>query len=129
MLTLICGIPNSGKTTYSARFGDVIHLDEVQDYSAICEMASGMENPIIEGLYLLAENRTQLLDACADHSPKRCIWLDTTLEECIRREDRNRPAFVITQCANTFEPPTYDEGWDEIVRYSSSTIIDLRPGL
>ena len=29
-MILICGIPNAGKTTYSQRYSDVIHFDEVR---------------------------------------------------------------------------------------------------
>lgn len=117
MLTLICGIHNSGKTTYSARFDTVAHLDELGSYDAVHEAVRGIGNDVaVEGLYPRRKQRTQLLDACADHHPKRCIWLDTPLDDCLRRETRNRPPFVIAHCAHAFEPPTYDEGWDEIVR-------------
>lgn len=58
----------------------------------------------------------QLLEAVKDKPYKKtCIWIDTPLEECIQREDRNRPIEIILLHADTFEPPTYDEGWDEII--------------
>lgn len=115
MLTLICGIHNSGKTTYSARFDTVVHLDELGGYDAVREAVCGIGGDVaVEGLYPRRSHRIKLLNACADHHPKRCVWLDTPLDECKRREDRNRPLIIIDSCASVFEPPTLDEGWDSI---------------
>lgn len=115
MLTLICGIYNAGKTTYSMRFPDIIHLDELGSFQAVRdEVLKRGGDVAVEGLYPLRSQRKALAE-CAGQSYKVCIWLDTPLEECIRRENRNRPLFVISSLHHAFEPPTYDEGWDEII--------------
>ena len=112
MLTLICGLPNAGKTTYSQRFDNVIHLDEVGRTSRVCEMVEGMGDTVVEGVFATSLKRRQLIDAGGGYS--KCIWLDVPLDECKRREDRGRPEFILENAAKYFEPPTYDEGWDEI---------------
>lgn len=117
MLVLVCGIHNAGKTTYAQRFGIVVHLDELGSYDAVCDAVRGINGDIaVDGLYPLRVQRRRLLEACGDRGKNVCIWLDAPLDECIRREDRGRPLFVIRKCASAFEPPTLDEGWDEIIR-------------
>ena len=121
MLTLICGLPNAGKTTYSKRYKDVLHLDDMpvrQQFEICRERASQIKGDVVvEGVYVTAEDRKALLEACKDNSPKVCIWLDTSLEECLEREKkyRKRPMSIVTCHHKMLQPPTYDEGWDEII--------------
>lgn len=120
MLTLICGIPNSGKTTFSERWSrNVVHLDDTEGgHRAIREMVSRADGDItVEGVYLHHAQRREL--AQAYRGATLCIWLDTPLETCIEREDRGRGTLITRNCAALFEPPTLDEGWDEIVRIAS----------
>lgn len=115
MLTLICGLPNAGKTTYSKKYTNVIHGDEIQDFNNVYEMVSQTDDVCIEWIFLDSYIRKKVLSAyMGDY--KVCIWLDTPIEECLRREDRNRGMAIVRNCSMAFEPPTYDEGWDEIIR-------------
>lgn len=124
-MTLIIGLPNSGKTTYSEKFRNVIHFDDVphtfpEDWFSNCnKMASEAEGDVcVEGVYNDRNNRILLLDAVKNKGGKNvCIWIDTSVEECLRREQngRRRPPEIVTKHANTFEPPTLDEGWDEVI--------------
>ena len=122
MLTLICGIPNAGKTTYSSRYDNVIHFDEVShkggQFKMCNEMASKADGDVVvEGVYNSVRRRKELLEACSHHDRKVCIWLDTSLEECLEREAnyRKRPLGMVRSHHRSFEMPTYDEGWDEII--------------
>ena len=122
MLTLICGIPNSGKTTYSKIYNSVIHLDDYfrigQPNRNYCEAVSSVVGDVcIEGVFGLKDMRTDIITACGHHDRKVCIWLDTPIEECIRREleYRQRPLGVVDTHHKMFQPPTYEEGWDEII--------------
>ena len=114
MLTLICGIPNSGKTTFSKRYQNVIHLDEVSNYRTVCDMVAKMDDVCVEGIYIDPHLRKDVLKAYKGDR-KVCIFLDTPLKECIAREERNRGTLIIKNCHLLFIPPTYDEGWDEII--------------
>lgn len=120
MLVLICGIPNAGKTTYSAQFENVIHTDEVPcvkghgHMRTVCEMIQGTTDDVcVEGVFPLAHQRKMLIRAAGDMY-KKCIWLNTPLDECVRREDRNRNTCIIYNSYDLFQAPSYEEGWNEI---------------
>ena len=115
MIKLICGRSRAGKTTYSKRFADVIHLDLcgglVTCYpNALKKVSEKDGDVIIEGVYNTAERRMALLDAYKGGGKKVCIWLDTPLDiiesRFFRGSRMNLP--------HSFDPPTYAEGWDEI---------------
>ena len=103
------------KTTYSEKYENVIHLDE--EGRRIFETVEKSEGDIvIEGIFILRSMREKLLKSYKGDGKKVCIWLDISPEECERRENRNRGAYMIWNCFNAFEPPTLEEGWDEIIR-------------
>ena len=109
MSVLICGLSNAGKTTYSRNFDNVIHYDNVsgttrQKHEYIVTEARKGE-VCVEGVYNEPFRRKELAEAMTGR--KVCIWLDTPLDVC-----RQRPNFSGTRI---FEPPTLDEGWDEII--------------
>lgn len=113
-MILIIGRPNAGKTTYSAKFDKVIHLDDFpwkNDRFHNCNLAvaEADEDTVTEGIYTTRKRREEWLAVAKGR--KVCIWLDTPLEECIARNSRGRSIFSMRHV----EPPTYDEGWDEII--------------
>lgn len=109
MITLICGQPRAGKTTYSQQFDDVIHLDTSGAYRGVIHLVRDRrDDVIVEGVYHSASLRTELLRTYKGNG-SRCIWLDTPLE--IRRDRRGWDKW----CNLPFEPPTYAEGWGEII--------------
>lgn len=115
MLILIMGLPNSGKTTYSQKFDNVLHLDDFPNSKFLnCnkEVSKRNGNIVVEGIYNLRCRRELLLKNV--NGEKICIWIDTPLEECLRRS--GRPKEVVQQDYNVFQPPTYEEGWDDIIR-------------
>ena len=113
MLTLICGMPNAGKTTYSKQFANVIHLDDVGRPSKVADMVRGMTGDVVvEGVFGMPRNRMRLVDAY--DGPTRCIFLDVPFDEILRREDRGRAEWLLRNAAKHFTPPAHDEGWDEI---------------
>lgn len=113
MITLICGHPRAGKTTYSAQYGDaVLHLDEcgMQPYEGVEKRIRHMVGDVVvEGVYSRAHRRKRLLSLYKGGGKATCIWLDTPLE--VRRQ---RVGYHRT-LSERFEPPTYQEGWDEII--------------
>lgn len=122
MLTLICGLPNAGKTTYSSKYDTVIHFDNIpregDQFENCNRLASEVQGDVcVEGVYNSVRRRKQLLEACKHQDRKVCIWIDTPLEECIRREReyRKRPIGIVHAHHKSFEKPTLDEGWDEVI--------------
>ena len=109
MLTLICGLPRAGKTTYAERFDDVIHLDSCGVYRGVIhQMWTKKGDVVVDGVYHQRHQRECLIRAYQGNGT-RCIWLNTPQE--VRRTRKGWSK----RCDYPFEPPTYDEGWDEII--------------
>lgn len=114
MFTLICGRCRAGKTTYSQRYDNVIHLDDVsksgrERYPKVREIVANHAGDIVvEGVYDKKEYREELLNA-RKHQWTRCIWLNTPTDVLLQRMGNGR---IVPR---HFEPPTYSEGWDEII--------------
>lgn len=119
-MILIMGYPNAGKTTYSKKYDNVIHLDDYpkSKFDNCNKFIQTIdEDVVVEGIYNLQTRREDLLNTVKNKDYKNiCIWLDVPIEECIRRENtyRGRGEHLVKKNVRTFQPPTYDEGWDEI---------------
>ena len=116
MVTLVCGLPNAGKTCYVGHGG--LHLDDFQFGYVECNeaVASSKKDICVEGLYGTIKRRMQLLSMVRGEKTV-CVWLDTPVEVCIERErnGRKRGDSFVLHHAKMFEPPSLDEGWDEII--------------
>lgn len=117
-MVVVCGLPNAGKTTYSKSFANVLHYDDIRrkTQGERIRIYQSKKYDCIEGIYNTAEMRKRLLDALSVYEDKMvCVLLDTPIDECIIREKsyRKRPECIIKY--NKLEPPTLDEGWDEII--------------
>lgn len=110
-MTLIIGLPNAGKTTFSDRFANVYHRDGMNP-SELEEIIK-QDGVVIEGLFSRRNTRKSILRKAS--KPCRCIWLDTPIDVCKKRETRGRKNGFFEMHNRLFEPPTLDEGWDEII--------------
>lgn len=116
-IKLVCGRCRAGKTTYCSRFKKVLHLDQYgippRSYPKCFEKVASVDGDlIVDGIFDTAEQRVALLEAYKGGGQKTCIWIDTPLdviESRIRRYSKTR------KLPDPFEPPTYSEGWDEII--------------
>ena len=129
-MTLICGIPDAGKTTYSMQYDNVIHFDTVKGgrrrRELVIEMVKNDPSICVEGVYEKAKDRANLVKASGERNT--CIWLDTPLETCVDREltGRHRHEKIVIWAAESFELPTFDEGWDEIIIIENEKITHLK---
>ena len=110
MMILVCGMPRAGKTTYSKRFKDipVVHADECHTFSNLLKTIKRHEDVVVDGIFHEPFNRKSLLQ----HRPNeysKCIWLDTPIE--VRKSRQGYSTFS----PRHFKPPTFEEGWDEII--------------
>lgn len=113
MLIMICGLPNAGKTTYSRRYNNALHQDDLGTTDNVIEaIKQAGADVVVEGVFSTCDIRRRVLSAYGGKS--RCIFIDITAEESIRRENRNRHPQILRNAARFFEPPTFAEGWDEI---------------
>lgn len=125
MLTLICGIPNAGKTTYSKQYENVLHLDEINNRKKILDIVSKSDDICVEGIYINHRDRRDLVNAY--HGDKKvCVWLNISVEESLKRETRKRSKLIIENCSKLFENPSLSEGWDEIIIISENGTEYLR---
>lgn len=117
-LVLICGLPNSGKTSASAGFKKVFHLDNYAGYKGLFDaIEKHGGSAVVEGTFCVKERRKELL-SLKDWDKTICIWMDTPVSECIKRENRGRPIEIITGHERLLDEPTNDEGWSSIKKYS-----------
>lgn len=108
MLTLICGMPRAGKTTYSQRYSNVIHCDGIGYHNVKSMVSEIIDDVAVDGIYNDSRIRERLATVYTGKG-KRCIWVDTPLE--VRK---TRPMWQPYRGLE-FTPPTLDEGWDEII--------------
>lgn len=120
MLILICGRSRAGKTTYAERFSEVLHLDDFGKYPksiqpCIDKVKSIKTDLIIDGIFEAAYQREELLRAYSGSGERICIWIDTEIETIgIRMFGSKKYANKVLELMIPFEPPTYNEGWNEI---------------
>ena len=113
MLILICGLPNAGKTTDSKRFENALHQDDIGTISKCINAIEQIDgDAVIEGYFSTQDARQRIRSSY--NGKAVCIFIDISLEESIRRENRNRHPQILKNASTHFEPPTLDEGWDEI---------------
>lgn len=117
-MIVICGLPNAGKTTYSARYENVVHYDDLgmttaQRHNYLKEIVKNDEKIVCEGVFGEHKMREDLCRSATGR--KTCIWIDTPADVCRQRENRGRPTAIVDVHEKMFHPPTLDEGWDEIV--------------
>ena len=128
-LYVMCGVPGSGKTTHSKRMAEEHGLtrfsfDEMRCFRlaefmrpALKSLREG-KNVILDSTNLRVNVREKILQAVADIPCRKiAVYMDTPLDECIRR-NANRECrlqdFIIESTHRSLQPPTLDEGWDEV---------------
>ena len=138
MLYVLCGIPGSGKTTYSQQLAEKLNAklycyDKIpgsshpkkfvmlhkQMWMRISRDLREDHTVVCDDLHTTIKQRSDILNALKEVDCKKVLVVMTTpLEECLIR-NRNRkarlPDFVLEDIHNKFEQPTLEEGWDEII--------------
>lgn len=142
-IRLIClvGIPGSGKTTYASEYiskyggvhlssdlirkelygdesiqGDPADVFSLMQKRAIEHLNNG-DTVIYDATNITRKDRASIIYACPKfvHIEAHVIW--SSIETCIERDtSRNRTVgkAVIDKMLKRFQPPFYDEGFDEI---------------
>lgn len=120
-VTLICGLPNAGKTTYSEQFDNVFHLDDFdcrtfkKKFDMCNKTSSKSETDVyVEGCYHRKSLRKEFIETFKDWK-KVCIWFNTPLDVCLSRCEKARSEMVVLSINKAFQEPTKDEGWDELI--------------
>lgn len=138
MFVVFCGIPASGKTTKSQEVSKQYNakLYCFDEYKIKVRQLSGMtshermyqdiksdllqgHDVVLDDLHTRLEWRESLLSALQDIPCKKILIVMTTpLEECVRRNAQRQkgrlPDFVIYHLNQRYQPPSLEEGWDDI---------------
>ncbi|MBD3174896.1 MAG: AAA family ATPase [Armatimonadia bacterium] len=141
MLTVLCGIPGSGKTTWRdrCRQGDVIVcLDEIRRELTGDPSCQAMNDDVYRLArrrvrQALGEGRDVTVDATNTTRTERgnwvelaeeagvearCVWLQASVDQAMAANDgrdRNVPREVIERMARRLQPPRRSEGFTEVL--------------
>lgn len=115
-MILICGIPNAGKTSFSKRYKNVLHYDDISHLSHDERMKHIAKHEVVEGIYNSMSSRKRILEMSTT-KPNVCICIETPVDVCLERErcGRARGDRIVMYHASRFQPPSLSEGWDEII--------------
>ena len=134
---MMTGLPRSGKSTraveYAARGYNVISLlrakkhlkesgNEEKKAYELCEdmihdAFSRGENVVYDSDNLNAKIRERFLATVPSNYKKICIFVATSIEECISRANKRNVEIhkkFVNRAASMIDIPYYFEGWDEI---------------
>ena len=151
-LTLVMGLPGSGKSTLAATLkGEIISIDEVRKTSTgtytpgkeesyvyetvirlLQEKFQRNEDTILDGALLSVQRRKVFLSLAKKHGYNvRVYWLDVShslLEKRISQrnqtveQDRQLTMTYIQKLTQYLEPPSDEEGIDEIYYVSDEDV-------
>ena len=132
MITLYekCGVPGSGKSTFSRKFAEEKELerfsfDEMKCFRleefmrpAIKAMQEG-KSVILDTTNLRVNVRKKVLQAVEDIPCRKVVvYMDTSLEQCLYRNAHRETRLqdcIVESTYSSLQKPTLDEGWDEII--------------
>ena len=138
---VMCGIQGSGKTTFAeelAAKNDIIlyNYDIIAKtnwrsrliyiiYEQIKQDLYTNKSVIYDDMNLIIKNRKNLLSYFKDVNCKKIIHvMNTPLDICLERHHKRAngnaclPDYYIELCSKNYEPPTLEEGWDEIIYHN-----------
>jgi len=155
-LTIMCGIPRSGKTIWVLKnktIQDVIvSSDDIrkhilgspfspQDEPFVWSLVENLiillmvqkKDIILDATNLYLHTRLKYIPLAREHNYKtRLVWLNTDVEECLKRnknsKDKKVPLDAMNSMCQTFKEinPKYETAFDEIIEVKNGKNIKIK---
>lgn len=129
-LYVMCGVPGSGKSTFSRKLAEEKGLerfsfDEMKCFRleefmrpAIKAIQEG-KNVILDTTNLRVNVRKKVLQYMEEIPCRKVVvYMDTSLEQCLYRNAHRETRLqdcIIESIYRSLQKPTLEEGWDEII--------------
>lgn len=136
-LTILCGPSGAGKTTTANQLSTkpntkVYHYDDMPAAQHPLRMKPNHEymfksvredllagyDVVCDDIHIKKQQRLDILSSVTDLDCfKRLIVIYPSLEECLRRNNTKKyplPEMIVETLHERYEPPSIEEGWDEI---------------
>lgn len=129
-LYVMCGVPGSGKSTFSRKLAEERGLERFSFDEMQCFRLEEFLRPAVEAIRngksvildttnLRVNVRKKVLQAVGDvQCRKVMVYMDTSLEQCLYRNAHREARLQDCMVESTYrslQKPTLDEGWDEII--------------
>ena len=138
MLYVMCGIPASGKSTYAKQlaseqnaklyvYDDIVGKHSILKRSSIYrqmwedivyDLSQG-ETVVYDDTTLTKNQRMDILKMCSHlDCDKVIIVMNTPFNVCVHRNEHREQRVIrsaLLSARNTFQRPTLDEGWNDII--------------
>lgn len=96
--------------------GDSKLVFQLMDERCLATLAQGT-SVIYDATNVSVRFREQILEKIPPEVEKECVWVKTSVDVALERNlkrDRQVPEWVIIRQASRLQPPTWEEGWNQI---------------
>ena len=140
-LTIMIGIPASGKSTIAEQYGTVVSTDAIREelwgdasiqkssdkvfrvaYDRIHNLLTEGKDAVLDATNVSAKRRKEAIKEFAEADEVVAVWVNTDAQTAIKRNadrDRKVPYSVIRRMSNQLEAPSLDEGFSKIIQIKS----------
>lgn len=136
-LTIMVGLPGSGKSTIAHNYGEVVSTDAVREellgdvsnqsngdmifneaFSRVHKLLNSNVDAVFDATNISKKRRSKLFREFKEADNIIAVFVNTDINECLKRNnsrDRKVPEEVIYRMLRSLDVPTVEEGFSEII--------------